>query len=61
MKTDEFIETIFIKDINYHSDILFLKKRLIELFEKEEYEKIARVRKWIDDLIMLHHGDEIKK
>lgn len=33
-----------------HVDIIFLEKRLQELVEKEEYEKAATIKKWIDEL-----------
>jgi protein-arginine kinase activator protein McsA len=39
-----------------HYDILFLEKRLRHLIHLEEYEKAARVRKWIDELALFHHN-----
>lgn len=44
---------------NYHYDITFLFNKLNVLFENEEYEKIPRIMRWIDDLFEIHHG--IKK
>lgn len=35
---------------NYDNDILFLKKRMDVLISFEEYEKCARIKKWIDEL-----------
>jgi hypothetical protein len=46
-----------IKEKDYHQDIVFLKNRLIELFDNEEYEKIGRVEKWIEELINHYHSN----
>jgi protein-arginine kinase activator protein McsA len=55
MNALELIEKI--KKEDYHPDIIFLKERLEELFRKEEYEKIDRVQKWVEDLIKYYHLD----
>lgn len=44
------------EDKKYHSDIIYLKNKLIELLEKEDYETISRIHKWLIDLMYLHHG-----
>lgn len=41
-----------------HGDILFLERRLNDLVDREEYEKAAIVKRWIDELTIFYHGDE---
>jgi len=41
-----------------HGDILFLERRLNDLVEREEYEKAAIVKRWIDELTIFYHGDK---
>jgi protein-arginine kinase activator protein McsA len=41
---------------NKHLDIICLEKRLRQLIILEEYEKAVRVRRWIDELALIHHG-----
>lgn len=41
---------------NKHYDIDFLERRLISLIDKEEYEKAAVIRRWIDELVYYYHG-----
>jgi len=53
MNALELIEKI--KEKEYHPDIIFLKNRLIELFNKEEYEKISRIQRWIEELIEFYN------
>lgn len=53
MNALELIEKI--QKSEYHPDIIFLKERLEELFKREEYEKIGRVQKWIEELITYYH------
>ena len=36
-----------------HGDIIFLERRLRELVDKEEYEKAATIKRWIDELTLL--------
>jgi protein-arginine kinase activator protein McsA len=36
-----------------HGDIIFLERRLKELVDKEEYEKAATIKRWIDELTIL--------
>jgi len=45
------------KDLPY--DIVFLKRRLDFVVEKEEYEKAAIIKRWIDEL-MIFYGVENK-
>jgi protein-arginine kinase activator protein McsA len=40
------------EDLPY--DIIFLEMRLEELVEKEEYEKAAVIKRWIDELFILY-------
>lgn len=47
---------IFINLNDKHYDIYFLERRLRHLISIEEYEKAVIVRKWIDELALLHHG-----
>lgn len=42
---------------DYHPDILLLKRRMIYLFRNEDYEKMTRIKRWIDELIILHHSN----
>lgn len=35
-------------------DIIFLEIKLQELVEKEEYEKAAVIKRWIDELFILY-------
>ncbi len=56
MNEQDFIKTILENDsIKYHPDIIFLKRRMIYLFKTEQYEKMSKIKKWIDELIKLHH------
>ena len=41
-----------------HGDILFLERRLNDLVDREEYEKAAIVKRWIDELTIFYHGDK---
>ena len=41
---------------NKHYDIDFLERRLKFLIEKEEYEKAAVIRRWLDELVYYYHG-----
>lgn len=41
---------------NKHYDIDFLERRLISLIDKEECEKAAVIRSWIDELVYYYHG-----
>lgn len=41
---------------NKHYDIDFLERRLKFLIEKEEYEKAAVIRRWLDELVYHYHG-----
>lgn len=40
------------EDLPY--DIIFLEMRLEELVEKEEYEKAAVIKRWIDELFIFY-------
>ncbi len=40
------------EDLPY--DIIFLEMRLEELVEKEEYEKAAVIKRWIDELVVFY-------
>ena len=42
-----------------HGDIIFLERRLQELLEKEDYERAAIVKRWIDELTLFY--DKKKK
>jgi len=53
MNALELIEKI--QKSEYHPDIIFLKERLVELFKRQEYEKISRVQGWIEELINYYH------
>lgn len=55
MNALELIEKI--QKSEYHQDIVFLKERLVELFRREEYEKINRIQKWIEDLIDFYESN----
>lgn len=39
------------KTKNEHNDIKFLKLRLQQLIQDEEYEKCVTIQKWINELI----------
>jgi protein-arginine kinase activator protein McsA len=40
------------EDLPY--DIIFLEMRLEELVEREEYEKAAVIKRWIDELMIYY-------
>jgi protein-arginine kinase activator protein McsA len=40
---------------NLPNDILFLKSKLQELIEKEEYEKCVVIKRWIDELFIFYN------
>jgi protein-arginine kinase activator protein McsA len=39
-------------------DIIFLKRRLNVVVEKEEYEKAAIIKRWIDELMIFYKVGE---
>lgn len=39
-------------------DIIFLKRRLNVVVEKEEYEKAAIIKRWIDELMIFYKVEE---
>lgn len=44
------------EDLPY--DIIFLKIRLEDLVDKEEYEKAAVIKRWIDELMVFYGVEE---
>lgn len=54
MDEKEFTNLILSETINYHPDIVFLKNRMIYLFKIEDYERMSKIKKWIDELIIYH-------
>lgn len=50
---------------NKHQDIIFLERRLKNHVLNEEYERAAVLKRWIDELLVHHHGifinDEYQK
>lgn len=44
-----------IKILTEHSDIVFLRLRMKQLIEEEQYERCIIIQKWIDELIILHN------
>lgn len=44
-----------------HGDIIFLERRLRDLVDKEEYEKAATIKRWIDELTILFESREKEK
>jgi len=42
-------------------DIIFLKRRLNVVVEKEEYEKAAIIKRWIDELMIFYKVEENTK
>ena len=44
-----------------NGDIIFLKRRLKDLVEVENYEKAAVVKRWIDELTLFYSEDESKE
>jgi protein-arginine kinase activator protein McsA len=42
-------------------DIIFLKRRLNVVVEKEEYEKAAIIKRWIDELMIFYKVGESSK
>ena len=42
-------------------DIIFLKRRLNVVVEKEEYEKAAIIKRWIDELMNFYKVGESSK
>jgi len=48
------------KDLPY--DILFLMKRLDIVVEREEYERAAIIKRWIDELMIFYRvGEKAEK
>lgn len=43
----------------YHQDVHFIKQKLKELLEREEYESIPTIHRWLEELIEKHHGIKI--
>lgn len=41
---------------NKHPDIILLEKRINYLVKYEEYETAAVLKRWIDELLIYHHG-----
>jgi hypothetical protein len=41
---------------SYHNDIVFLKNRMVTLLEREDYMSLRVLHKWVEELILLHHG-----
>jgi len=50
------IELIENNDAYYHQDIHFLKDKLKDLLEKENYESIPVIHRWLEELIDFHHN-----
>lgn len=50
---------MYIEIDNKHPDIIFLEKRLFELVKLERYEEAVVIKKWIDELLVYHHGCKI--
>ena len=50
---------MFIEIDNKHPDIILLERRILYHIKHEEYEKAAVIKRWIDELIIHHHGDLI--
>jgi hypothetical protein len=48
-------------NIEYHQDIKFLLNRMEMLLVREEYERMAVLKKWVLELIEYHHKNELKK
>jgi len=44
------------EDLPY--DIVFLKRRLRLVVEREEYEKAAIIKRWIDELMIFYRVEE---
>ena len=44
-----------------HPDILLIETRLNEAIKREEYEKAAILKRWLDSLIKHHGKKQIKK
>lgn len=48
-----------------HPDIIFLERRLAIHVTNEDYERAAVLKRWIDELLIYHHGifinDEYQK
>ena len=45
---------------NLPYDIVFLKRRLQFVVEKEEYEKAAIIKRWIDELMIFYKVEQPK-
>jgi protein-arginine kinase activator protein McsA len=45
--------------ISYHADIHFLKNKLKDLLEKEEYESASVIHRWLEELLETHHKIKI--
>ncbi len=43
-----------LSETKYHPDIKFVMDRLSTLLEYEEYEKAVVLKRWIDELIVIH-------
>jgi len=52
---------MYIEIDNKHPDIIFLERRLRQLVMLEEYERAAVIKRWLDELLVYHHGDLIFK
>lgn len=52
---------MFIEIENKHPDIILLERRIVYHIKNEEYESAAILKKWLDELIIHHHGTLIFK
>jgi len=48
-------------DEDLPKDIVFLKRRLMQVIETEEYESAAIIKRWIDELMELYRISEKKE
>ncbi len=48
-------------NVEYHQDIQFLLYKMDILLAREEYERMAVLKRWINELIEYYHGNEFKK
>ena len=56
MDANTLIQMIENYETTFHPDIHFLKEKLKELLENEQYESIPTIHRWIEELIEKHHG-----
>lgn len=59
MDAQTLIYNIESNEFDYHQDVHFIKNKLKSLLEKEDYESIPVIHRWLEELIEFHHGIKV--